>query len=74
MLVARVAHNELPHPRRAREDLPRSAFVDEVEVRVHGLPRGGRAVDHLQIAPNQRNESWEVFLRVSPPPHPHIPI
>ena len=74
MLVARVVHNELPHPRRAREDLSRSAFVDEVEVRVHGLSRGGRAVDHLQIAPNQRNESREVFLRVSLPPHPHIPV
>ena len=74
MLVARMAHNELPHPRRARENLSRSAFVNEVEVLAHGLSRGGRAIDHLQVAPNQRDESWEVFLGVSPRLHAHVPI
>ena len=69
-----MVHDELPHPRRTRENLPRSALVDEVQVGVHGLPRGRRAVDDLQIAPNQRDEPREVLLDVSPRPEPHVPV
>ena len=74
MLVAWVAHHKLPHPRSPRENLSRRTFVNEVEVGVHGLPRGRRAVDDLQIASDQRNESGEMLLCVTPRLDSHISV
>ena len=69
VLVRGVVHHELAHPLRARLQLARRALANKLQIGVDRLPRARRAVDHLQVRLDQRDESGEVRLRVRPTHH-----